>query len=539
GLPVDVPRILRSRRVVGRTFLMFTCSLALPIMLFTATLFLLFLRVGLAFLQFARANKQRMIGFDDRVDLGGVGELRSNPTVALYVDLPMAPDVVPPERVALYLRGTAFDTFDGKAWSRSNPDWKPIARNGSLLVLDRPVEPGDLIYKIDLDHYDPPALFLPPGAVSLTARSRAEVATMHSSLRFERGSEGQLRYRSSDDRGLHYEVAVARTPPPQATILSREDRARYLALPSLSDRVAQLARQWTEGKATPEARARAIEEHLRNDFRYDLASPSGAAPAPLEHFLFESKRGHCEYYSSAMAVMTRLVGVPSRNVTGYVGGQYNRFSQNYVVRQRDAHSWVEVFVDGAGWKTFDPTPPSFASPRAERGFEALLRDIFEASAQRWDRHIVHYDIYQQIRLLNRSKTGLEGILGTHQLPRPSWRLVLAITAAGVSVWLVRAAWRRYRPPAPRTRRSAGDPSRTAQRVAHLYEQLDTAIAVQGLHRPQGLPPLRHAASSAVQAHPLGAEILALTERYLAVRFGNEPFDDDEQRDFERRVRTIR
>ncbi|RYE90726.1 MAG: DUF3488 domain-containing protein, partial [Myxococcales bacterium] len=70
GLPVDVPRILRSRRVVGRTFLMFTCSLALPIMLFTATLFLLFPRVGLAFLQFARANKQRMIGFDDRVDLG-------------------------------------------------------------------------------------------------------------------------------------------------------------------------------------------------------------------------------------------------------------------------------------------------------------------------------------------------------------------------------------------------------------------------------------------------------------------------------------
>src|SRR5690606_23943302 len=114
-----------------------------------------------------------------------------------------------------------------------------------------------------------------------------------------------------------------------------------------------------------------------------LESPSGAASNPLEHFLFESRRGHCEFYSTGMAVMLRTLGVPSRNVTGFIGGTWNRFGRFYAVRQGDAHSWVEVFLPDVGWTRFDPTPASPAAPVAEiHGFAAFLRDVIEAAGER-------------------------------------------------------------------------------------------------------------------------------------------------------------
>ncbi len=126
---------------------------------------------------------------------------------------------------------------------------------------------------------------------------------------------------------------------------------------------------------------------------------SGASDNPLDHFLFVSKRGHCEFYSTAMAVILRSIDVPTRNVTGFIGGTYNRFSGSYAVRQGDAHSWVEAYVDGLGWTRFDPTPPASSAPRSEiHGMFATLRDIVEAMSQRWDHHVVGYDLKQQLGL---------------------------------------------------------------------------------------------------------------------------------------------
>src|SRR5580704_14270208 len=114
GLPVDVPRILRSRRVVGRGFLGATCLLAVPILLFTTALFVLFPRVGLSLLLLNHPRAGRMIGFSEHVDLGDVGVLRDDPTIALRFEFRNMRD--PPTRLTLRLRGTAFDAYDGKAW---------------------------------------------------------------------------------------------------------------------------------------------------------------------------------------------------------------------------------------------------------------------------------------------------------------------------------------------------------------------------------------------------------------------------------------
>src|ERR1017187_2047922 len=121
GLPVDVPRILRSRRVVGRGFLATTCLLSVPILLFTTALFVLFPRIGLSLLLLSHPRAGRMIGFSEHVDLGDVGVLRDDPTVALRFEVRDLPEP-PPTRLTLRLRGTAFDAYGGHAWARTHHD---------------------------------------------------------------------------------------------------------------------------------------------------------------------------------------------------------------------------------------------------------------------------------------------------------------------------------------------------------------------------------------------------------------------------------
>ena len=121
GLPVDVPRILRSRRVVGRGFLATTCFSPSPSCSSRRSLFILFPRIGLSLLLLNHPRAGRMVGFSDHVDLGDVGVLRDDPTIALRFEVKDLPDP-PPTRLTLRLRGTAFDAYDGHAWARTQHD---------------------------------------------------------------------------------------------------------------------------------------------------------------------------------------------------------------------------------------------------------------------------------------------------------------------------------------------------------------------------------------------------------------------------------
>ncbi|MCU0682529.1 MAG: transglutaminaseTgpA domain-containing protein [Polyangiaceae bacterium] len=541
GLPVDVPRILRSRRVVGRTFLGVTCLLAVPILAFTGLVFLLFPRVGLSLLLLNRPHGGRMVGFSDRVDLGGVGTLRDDPTIALRVEIPDLPEP-PPERVTMYLRGTAFDTYDGRAWSRTINTRSQAVRDGHIVPIERYPDPGrDRLMRIDLEPIDPTVLFVPLNAVALDIRPRGEVPIVGPRfLHVTRGPEGEFRYGSVEERGVRYDVYLARQPLVSNQSLGKDERSRYLTLPAgVSPRVVALAEEWTTGLTTPLDRARAIEDRLRTGYRYDLGSPSSGAPSPLDHFLFESKRGHCEFYSTAMAMLLRVSGVPSRNVTGFVGGTYNRFGRYYAVRQGDAHSWVEAYVDGFGWVTFDPTPPVDVTPRSDiHGLLALLRDILEASGQRWNRHIVGYDLHQQLSLFERVRSWARAstIVPAALRPRLPWAVWIG---AGASLGVAFVIGRRYLPKRPRVPRGSPQERERATGVAiSLYETLDAAMASLGVPRPQGTPPLRYAESLALRRHPCADEILELTKLYLEVRFGGSPFDEADLRTFERRVRAL-
>jgi protein-glutamine gamma-glutamyltransferase len=244
-----------------------------------------------------------------------------------------------------------------------------------------------------------------------------------------------------------------------------------------------------------------------------------------------------------MAVMLRTLGVPTRNVTGFIGGTYNRFARSYAVRQGDAHSWVEVYLDDTGWTRFDPTPPASAAPQSDiTGLLAFVRDFVEATTQRWNRHVIGYDLKQQVGLLRsmhasysklRARPGTVGKLLSS--PRTTLFTVvgLACLAYGV-VWL-----RRRRKTHSPTARAATERETAAREVVELYRQLEAALATRGVARPTGTPPRAHAVSLQALGHPLGEEALALTELYVAARFGGATLSLEERRDFARRVRAMR
>jgi protein-glutamine gamma-glutamyltransferase len=119
-------------------------------------------------------------------------------------------------------------------------------------------------------------------------------------------------------------------------------------------RVYDLALDWTAGERTPYDAVKAIETRLQEEYTYAERVPT--RPIPLDGFLFADRRGYCQQFSGAMALMLRMVGIPARVAAGFSPGSYNQDTEEFRVRDLDAHSWVEVYFTGIGWVPFDPTP---------------------------------------------------------------------------------------------------------------------------------------------------------------------------------------
>ena len=135
-----------------------------------------------------------------------------------------------------------------------------------------------------------------------------------------------------------------------------EITSRYLGLPEdTPERVLALARELTQGAPTPYDRAAAIETYLRS-FPYTLeVEPPPPGRDVVDYFLFTAQQGYCDYYSTSMVVLARAAGLPAREVVGYASGDYYAPTAEYIVRQENAHSWVEVYFSGIGWVEFEPT----------------------------------------------------------------------------------------------------------------------------------------------------------------------------------------
>jgi Transglutaminase-like superfamily len=142
-----------------------------------------------------------------------------------------------------------------------------------------------------------------------------------------------------------------------------EAEKEYCSGAYITPRIRALAHFITDGSPSLLVKMAKIENYLVDNYRYDINAPV-APPGrnAVDFFLFDSKRGFCEHFASAMALLARAVNVPSRVVTGFAPGKYNPFTGFFEVRGTDAHAWTEIYFPVAGWITFDPTPGNSGGP---------------------------------------------------------------------------------------------------------------------------------------------------------------------------------
>ena len=263
--------------------------------------------------------------------------------------------------------------------------------------------PGRRInYRVDLEALENDTLFFAGTPETLDLRARALYRYEASSFRLGHATPPGFHYDAFSLLDDPPETAPALFPPPVLPLASRE---LYLQLPTLDGRIAELARTFAAGATGDLARARSIERHLRSDYGYTLELPDREMADPLANFLFARRKGHCEYFASSMAVMLRSLGIPARLATGFQSGVYNPVSDLWLIRASDAHSWVEAWIPGYGWKTFDPTP---ADPNAGGlGLLTRLALYLDASETFWQEWVVTYDLVRQGTLAYRMEQGAQ------------------------------------------------------------------------------------------------------------------------------------
>jgi transglutaminase-like putative cysteine protease len=310
-------------------------------------------------------------GFGDTVDLRARGTLSD--TVVMRVRASQA---------ALW-RGQVFDTFDGTRWTASDQttDVLSLSDDATSFAVPSPIGTGAgavptrrVVQTFYVQTQQPNVVF--------DAATPERVFFPANGLRVDR--YGSIRSPILLDPGLVYSVIsnvpAVGVPQLRSAVGDPVGLEAELQLPAdLPARDRQLAARITAGLDTTYEKASAVEAWLRANTRYELDVPvEPPGVDAVDHFLFETRRGFCEHIASAMAVLLRASGVPTRFVVGFGPGERNPLTGYFDVRESDAHAWVEVFYPGIGWIPADPTfgVPN-ASPSAASRFIApeVLRAI--------------------------------------------------------------------------------------------------------------------------------------------------------------------
>jgi hypothetical protein len=525
-------------------------------------LFFFFPRFSAGYLGRASFSSSLMTGFTENVELGQIGEIKKNSAVVMRVQTgkPVGYD-------RLRWRGIALTTFDGKRWTapeRSAQTLSP-SQDGWIYTADPAQKmelPGPgILYTVFLEPLATDAIFVPGKIISLrgnfTGDGGNSFAAMRRSYIF-RDSTGTLLNPFHNYGAVRY-AGFSRLPPLNAAKLraapvdyAPDITETYLQVPKLDPRIPELARQITKNAKTPFDKALVMESYLRNRFTYTLNLVGKPGDDPLAHFLFETRAGHCEYFASAMTIMLRTLGIPSREVNGFLPGEYNDLGGDYIVRASDAHSWVEVYFPGNDWQVFDPTP---AAPENSGTFLTRLGQYADWMQITWSEWVIGYDFAHQLVLaqnLQRSSRNWSETarIWFQQKQRASKRwmkswqfqhgaagfllpitlvLLLVVLRFNVIVRLIRRVRLFLQLRSPKS--AHGNP----QLASRLYTELLRTLARRGLMRVESQTPFEFAA--AVDAPNLAPAVREFTQIYAHARFGGAPCDTTRLRQLLDQIRT--
>ncbi len=488
----------------------------------TGALFFFLPRTARAAFQHFASQRLVLPGFSNEVQLGQIGQIQMSTATLMHVQF----DQRGP-RPPLKWRGSALHEFDGRRWFNRRDAAQPVVlSSGQAFLADREqlVRPGTRVgYDVNLSGAIADTLFFAGIPEFVTIDARLLLRLPNGAIRMGFTLPQGVRYsaRSFLDSSGGAEAA------PATVGLSAETLRACLRLPQIDPRVGELARRMTAGAAADADRARAIERSLQRDYAYTLELPASEPRDPIAHFLFERRRGHCEYFASSMAVLLRTLGIPSRVVTGFQGGIYNPISGWHLIRAADAHSWVEAYVGGSGWVTFDPTPPG---QRQESGGLWMTLSLYADAAETfWQNWVLGYDLERQATLADRmgqSGRGLSidrlgawmrGMAGAARESAGPAAAAVSLTMAAVAVWFLagRPWWRQWwRRRSQMLRMQRGQME--SSDAALLYRRGLEALRRRGFEKPAWMTPAEFVRVLPADLAEVTAEV---TESYHALRFG--------------------
>jgi transglutaminase-like putative cysteine protease len=347
------------------------------VLLLTFSLFITLPRASVRLFGKSHVRGIKTSGFSANMDFGSFGNVKLDPTVVMRIIMDRDP------HVPLYWRGTTFDYFDGVSWRNSlagSRTRRYRSKSGkeqyvlSLYDRKRAVE-----QKVYLEPLDSTVIF---GLSQIKA-----VETDSFSLLTDSASSVYLP--GSMSRSIQY--TVVSIPADSYPGVAGE---RYLQLPAGIGRLGDLARRVVEGSGTAAGKAAAIERYLQKNYTYSLSTSRPVkGMSAIEDFLFGSKKGYCEHYATSMVLMLRFLGIPARIVNGFHGGEKNEYGGYIIVRESDAHSWVEALIDGR-WTRFDPTPAVAAARPSS--FSLFLDSL----GMNWSRYVVGFSSRDQLSIIH-------------------------------------------------------------------------------------------------------------------------------------------
>lgn len=569
----------------------------------------------LVFMLFPRFSEQRFLtgltpleasartGFTTGIQLGAASRIEADPTVVMRVILSYRANTQPLEH--LYLRGGVLEHYTNGNWSE-NPAvhereriWLPPNEWVPLLTRIPPGDMKEVRQTIYLSSSEQGNLFMlengtrmilsagqfssvlndeESNTLRLLNRSRKPITyTVTSMVRTEEplAAAGFRRplavgnshttnagaaissitraFRTSLSAGLRSSAHAVQRLNKQATL-----GQVYTQLPESPNgqRIAALAEEIIQnsGARSDSEIARAFETYLQRNFRYATENLNFRGGDPTELFLLQYKRGHCEYFASAMALLLRYAGVPSRVVNGYYTDRWNNMGEYFQVEKADAHSWVEANIKELGWVAFDPSPPAnIIREPSTKGLHYKLRIFTDAVKMKWRLYVIDYDIDDQVNLIgglsrsaptvfgpfgNLISRGTSSLGGERTARELAGRTILgialiitAVVIGGSSIAISR--WTVKRRARLRTTKAA-----LQRRRIFLYERIVKILEKRILVRKASQTPLEFARRVALLRPELSG-FATLTRQYYQFRYDDRQMTVDELSQFEEFYKYLR
>ncbi len=411
-----------------------------------------------------------------------------------------------------YLKSYALDTFDGRKWTAS----KSSLSLGRRFTVD---SVGSVKRRVEVKNVAALANTLPSDRATINVKGDFFLNRYIS----EQGGIFFVPMWGRTEGAYEYWTVKKEFTTPE--FLTRQNKARYSALPQQSEKLVRWLEEVVGTETDTIAVTRKLENYLKTNFTYDLGAPSLEPQSPLEDFIFNQRRGHCERFASALAILLRMRGIPSRVVIGYVPGSKNQFADFHPVTPNDAHAWTEAHIEGKGWITLDGTATSVRT--AERQKKKISQSLYDWVEYIWYSKIVNLTESDQKSLVNFFSDAFTASVGFIS----TWRMVFAPLAALLFMIVVFSALFQHGRSKARTPHMIGrvctsEHSVSLRAARGFYGRMLKLLERKGLRKTPSQTPLEFQTTLSDKSFPLVEDAGVVAKAFCDATYGGKELPPD-------------